>query len=85
MMGDAFDMCTDAETDTQAEDVYNQILGEIGMNLNDDMKTNNNAIAQPQPAAVGEVSTTVSFFLLFIDQFCIFFNRIRIFKLGLTH
>ena len=38
MMGDAFDMCTDAETDTQAEDVYNQILGEIGMNLNDDMK-----------------------------------------------
>ena len=81
MMNDAFDMCTDADTETQSEEVYSQILNEIGMNLNDDMKTNSNAIAQPQPAAVGEVST---FLLVFIDQFCIFINRIQIFKPGLT-
>ena len=45
MMNDAFDMCTDADTEQQSEDVYNQILGEIGMNLNSDMATNTNQIA----------------------------------------
>ena len=57
MMGDAFDMCTDADTDNQADEVYNEILSDIGMNLNSDMKTNSNAIPQAQPAGpVGEVS-----------------------------
>ena len=35
MMQDQFDMMGDADTDTQADEVYNQVLGEIGMSMND--------------------------------------------------
>ena len=31
--------------------MYNQILGEVGMQMNNDMATNTNQIAQPAPAA----------------------------------
>ena len=50
MMNDAFDMVGDPETDANADEVYNQILGEVGMSLNNDMKTNQNEIAQPAAA-----------------------------------
>ena len=33
-MGDAFDMMQDPDTEQQADEVYNQILGEIGMSVN---------------------------------------------------
>ena len=51
MMGDAFDMMGDPETDQQADEVYNQILGEVGMTVNADMATNTNQIAAPAQAA----------------------------------
>ena len=35
MMQDQFDMMGDADTDAQADEVYNQVLGEIGMSMND--------------------------------------------------
>ena len=34
MMGDAFDMMQDPDTEQLADEVYNQILGEIGMSVN---------------------------------------------------
>ena len=34
MMNDAFEMAGDPDTENQADEVYNQILGEIGMNVN---------------------------------------------------
>ena len=37
MMGDAFDMVGDVNNDAQADELYNQILGEVGMEMNDDM------------------------------------------------
>ena len=37
MMGDAFDMVGDVDNDAQADELYNQILGEVGMDMNDDM------------------------------------------------
>ena len=52
MMGDAMDMAGDADTDNQAEEVYSQILGEIGMGVNADIKAGDTAIAAPT-AAVG--------------------------------
>ena len=52
MMQDQFDMIADPETDQQADDVYNQILGEVGMQMNNDMATNTNQIAQPAAAPV---------------------------------
>ena len=33
-MGDAFDMMEDPDNEQQADEVYNQILGEIGMSVN---------------------------------------------------
>ena len=51
MMQDQFDMMGDADTDAQADEVYNQVLGEIGMSMNGEMATNTNQIAQPQAAA----------------------------------
>ena len=50
MMQDQFDMMGDADTDAQADEVYNQVLGEIGMSMNGEMATNSNPIAQPQAA-----------------------------------
>ena len=50
MMQDQFEMMSDPAEESQAEDVYAQILGEIGMQMNDDMSTNNNQIAQPAGA-----------------------------------
>ena len=38
-------MMGDPDTDLQADEVYNQILGEVGMNLNNEMATNTNSIA----------------------------------------
>ena len=52
MMGDAMDMAGDADTDNQAEEVYNQILGEIGMGVNQDIKAADGAITAPTAAAV---------------------------------
>ena len=37
MMNDAMDAMGDGETENQADEVYNQILGEIGMSTNADM------------------------------------------------
>ena len=50
MMQDQFDMMSDPTQETEAEDVYNQILSEIGMTMNSEMQTNSNAIAQPAAA-----------------------------------
>ena len=51
MMQDQFDMMGDPETDQQADEVYNQILGEIGMNMNNEMAAGSGAIAQPEANA----------------------------------
>lgn len=57
MMNDAFDMVGDADTDQQADEVYGQICAEIGIQQNQEMQTNTNAIAQPQSAqAIENVS-----------------------------
>ena len=45
MMGDAMDMMGDGETDQQADEVYSQILGEIGMDQGAAMQTGSGAIA----------------------------------------
>ena len=50
MMQDQFDMMSDPTQETEAEEVYGQILSEIGMQMNSDMNTNSNAIAQPAAA-----------------------------------
>ena len=50
-MNDQFDMMADPAEENQAEDVYQQIIGEIGMSLNGEMATNTNQIAQPAAAA----------------------------------
>ena len=45
MMTDQMDMMADPEQEGEAEGVYNQILGEIGMSLNGEMKTGSGEIA----------------------------------------
>ena len=50
MMTDQMEMMADPDQESQAEDVYNQILGEIGMSLNGDMKVGSGEIAQTQKA-----------------------------------
>ena len=45
MMQDQFEMMGDPDTDQQADEVYNQILGEIGMNMNNEMAAGSGAIA----------------------------------------
>lgn len=57
MMNDAMDMCGDADTEAQADEVYTQILGEIGMSENAGMAVGSGAIAQPnaaQPVAAAQ-------------------------------
>ena len=56
MMTDQMDMMADPDQESQAEDVYAQILGEIGMSLNKDTAVGSGelASAQAQPAAVVE-------------------------------
>ena len=39
MMQDQFDMMADPDQEQQADEVYNQILGEIGMQMNGEMAT----------------------------------------------
>merc|ERR1712130_486307 len=51
IMGDALDF---GEANEEADDVYNQILGEIGMNLNDPNAVGSSAIAGKQVAAPQE-------------------------------
>ena len=51
MMSDAMDMATDADTDQQADEVYNQILGEIGMGVNQDIKAGTGDLAPAAPVA----------------------------------
>ena len=50
MMNDAMEACGDGETENQADEVYNQILGEIGMSESAGMETGSGAIAQPNQA-----------------------------------
>ncbi len=50
MMNDQFDMMSDPAEEGQADEVYQQILGEIGMQVGGDMATNTNQIAQPAAA-----------------------------------
>ena len=45
IMADQMDMMADPDQEGQAEDVYNQILGEIGMSLNGEMVTGKGEIA----------------------------------------
>ena len=53
MMQDQMDMAMDAD-EGEADDVYNGILGEIGMSMNQNMTTGQQAIANPvAPQAVG--------------------------------
>ena len=76
-MQDQFDMLADPDQESQADEVYNQILGEIGIGLNGDMATNSNQIAQPQ-AAAAQVSNSVwfDFFSDFLRQFYLTFSFI---------
>ena len=52
-MQDAFDMMADPDQENEAEDVYTQILGEIGMNMNGEMAAGSGQIAQPAATATG--------------------------------
>ena len=55
MMNDAMDAMGDGETENQADEVYNQILGEIGMSQNQEMATGSGNIAAPaQPISQAE-------------------------------
>ena len=45
------DMMTDADTDQQADEVYNQILGEVGMAENQNMAVGTGELTQPQAAS----------------------------------
>ena len=55
MMNDAMDAMGDGETENQADEVYNQILGEIGMSQNQEMATGSGNIAAPaQPISAAE-------------------------------
>ena len=47
MMNDAMDAMGDGQTEAEADEVYNQILGEIGMAENSAMATGSGAIAAP--------------------------------------
>ena len=51
MMGDAFDMMEDPGTEQEGEEVYNQILGEIGMSANGAMAVGKGDIAVSNGAA----------------------------------
>ena len=51
MMTDQMDMMTDADTDQQADEVYNQILGEVGMAENQNMAVGTGELTQPQAAS----------------------------------
>lgn len=56
MMGDAFEMMEDPSAATDAEDVYNGILGEIGLEYTTGQAAvPTNSLAQPQAAAAEEV------------------------------
>ena len=45
-MNDQMDMVMGGDTEEQADEVYNQILGEIGMNINQDIRAGDGEIAQ---------------------------------------
>ena len=46
IMQDQMDMAMDTgDTEAQADEVYNQILGEVGMNLNTEIATGTGAVA----------------------------------------
>ena len=45
-------MMGDPNQEAEADDVYAQILGEIGMSMQSDMATGTDAIGAPQAAAV---------------------------------
>merc|ERR1712070_1193373 len=49
MMNDQMDMMNPAGTEEEADDVYNQILGDIGMGLNNNMAVADGGIAGAQP------------------------------------
>jgi len=56
MMGDAFDMMEDPSAAADADDVYNGILGEIGLEYNvGQPAVATTSLAQPQAAAQEEV------------------------------
>jgi len=38
MMNDQMDMVMGGDTEAQADEIYDQILGEVGMNLNAEIK-----------------------------------------------
>ena len=50
MMQDQFDMMADPDQENQAEEVYSQILGEIGMSMNSEMNAKDDKIVVPEPA-----------------------------------
>ena len=50
MMQDQFDMMADPDQENQAEEVYSQILGEIGMSMNSEMNAKDDKIVVAEPA-----------------------------------
>lgn len=59
MMNDAMDAMGDGQTEAEADEVYNQILGEIGMSTNADMATGSGAIAAPAGANPAEAVSEI--------------------------
>lgn len=57
MMNDAMDAMGDGQTEAEADEVYSQILGEIGMSENAAMATGSGAIAQPAQPVANNVSS----------------------------
>ena len=47
LMADQMDMMADPDQELQAENVYNQVLAEIGLSLNGEMVTGKGDLAQP--------------------------------------
>jgi charged multivesicular body protein 2A len=62
MMSDQMDMAMDnGDMVDQAEEVYAQILGEIGMNLNDEMKAGKGNLNPAQAASQNNLEAVSSF------------------------
>ena len=56
MMSDQMEMMNPGDMEEQADEIYGQILSEVGMKLNDEINTGSDPIAQPTAAAAVSVS-----------------------------
>ena len=60
MMSDQMEMMNPGDMEEQADEIYGQILSEVGMKLNDEINTGSDPIAQPTAAAVSVSCNSLS-------------------------